>query len=75
MTFFGTWPVKFANSPCEQLWPAEYLHGTTKRVSIIGCQYAIKRLLVNDRLLLMNFRSKKVATGLPFYVSQPLMDK
>ena len=37
--------------------------------------YAIKRLLVNDRLFLMSFRSKKGASGLPFYVSQPLMDK
>ena len=40
-----------------------------------GCQYAIKRPLVSDRFFKMSFRSKKVASGLPCYVSQPLMDK
>ena len=37
-----------------------------------GYQYAIKRPLVNDRFFKMN---KEVTSGLPFYVSQPLVDK
>ena len=40
-----------------------------------GCQYAIKRPLVNDRFLEMSFCSKKVTSGLPCYVSRHLMDK
>ena len=40
-----------------------------------GCQYAIKMPLVNDRLFEMSFRSKKLTSGLPFYVFQPVMDK
>ena len=39
------------------------------------CQYASKRPLVNDRFFEMSFRSKNVTSGLPCYVSQPLMDK
>ena len=48
------------------------------RVPQRGCQYATKSVdihLVNDRFFCMSFRSKKVTSGLPFYVSQPLMDK
>ena len=39
------------------------------------CKYAIKRPLVNERLFLMSFRSKKVISSLPLYVSHSLMDK
>ena len=39
------------------------------------CKYAIKRPLVNERLFLMSFRSKKVTSSLPLYVSHSLMDK
>ena len=35
------------------------------------CQYVIKRPLVNDRFFDMSFRSKKITSGLPCYVSQP----
>ena len=65
-TFFGTWPVKFVNG---------FGQPNICTVPQRGFQYAIKRSLVNDRLFVMSFRSKKVTNGLPFNVSQHLMDK
>ena len=41
-----------------------------KRVSI--CDY---ETIVNDRFFEMSFCFKKVTSGLPFYVSQPSMDR